>query len=66
MYIEDLHQDQAKGRNSELEDFISLVPDEDGLGDEETTALDGEDATPDSEGDEVVACEESNDEDLDI
>ena len=35
-------------------DFILLATDEDGPGDEETTPLDGEAATPDEEGDKAT------------
>ncbi|KAJ8426990.1 hypothetical protein Cgig2_033848 [Carnegiea gigantea] len=52
---------QVKGQNPKLLDFIPPVTDEDDLGDEETTPLDGRAATSDGEGHEDEAHRDSND-----
>ncbi|KAJ8435637.1 hypothetical protein Cgig2_012298 [Carnegiea gigantea] len=56
----------AEGQNPELVDFNPPATDEGGSGDDETTSLDGEAATPDDESNEATAHEDSdNDEDPD-
>lgn len=47
-------------------DFLLPALDEDGQCDEETTPFDVEGETPDEEGDEAAAREDSDDEDPDV
>ena len=44
-------------------DFLPPALDEDGQGDEESMSLNGEVVTPDDEGDEAAARQDSDDED---